>query len=142
MAKKKTTAKAEEVADDESDGVTAKVKDEGIGRDARQWAMFCHLAGLAWMIAWLLPIIGGVVGTLIVWQVKKDDDPFIDKSGKRAFNFQLSMLIYSVGLTITIIGIFLLPVVAILDIVFTIIAALRAGDGKDYRYPLSIEFIK
>ena len=142
MAKKKTTAKAEEVADDESDGVTAKVKDEGIGRDARQWAMFCHLAGLAWMIAWLLPIIGGVVGTLIVWQVKKDDDPFIDKSGKRAFNFQLSMLIYSVGLTITIIGIFLLPVVAILDIVFTIIAALRAGDGKDYRYPLIIEFIK
>jgi len=162
MAKKKTTKKAEEVADDESDGVTAKVKDEGIGRDARQWAMFCHLAGLAWMIAWLLPLIGGVVGTLIVWQVKKDDDPFIDKCGKRAFNFQLSMLIYAVGLTIALIGIVLmlsmliyagglalpligivlLPVVAIPDIVFTIIAALRAGDGKDYRYPLSIEFIK
>jgi len=104
--------------------------------------MFCHLAGLAWMIAWLLPIIGGVVGTLIVWQVKKDDDPFIDKSGRRAFNFQLSMLIYAVGLTITVIGIFLLPVVAILNIVFTIIAALRAGNGKDYSYPLSIQFIK
>jgi uncharacterized Tic20 family protein len=142
MAKKKTTAKAEEVADDESDGVTAKVKDEGIGRDARHWAMFCHLAGLAWMVAWLLPFIGGVVGTLIVWQVKKDDDPFIDENGRRAFNFQLSMLIYSLGLAITVIGIFLLPIVAILDIGFTIVAAIRASNGKDHHYPLSIEFIK
>ena len=125
----------------------AAVSDEsgaspGRGREACQWGMFCHLAGLAWLVPWLLPIIGGVVGTLIIWQIKKDDDPFIDKSGKRAFNFQLSMLIYCVGLCITVIGIFLLPVAAVLNIVFTIIAAVRAGDGKDYSYPLSIEFIK
>lgn len=142
MAKTKSTKEAERVADDKSDTVAAKAEVEALGKDARQWAMFCHLAGLAWMIAWLLPIIGGVVGTLIVWQVKKDDDPFIDENGRRAFNFQLSMLIYSLGLAITVIGIVLLPVVAILDIVFTIIAAIRAGDGKGYSYPLSIEFIK
>jgi len=110
--------------------------------DARRWAMFCHLAGLAWMMVWPLPIIGGVVATLIIWQIKKDDDPFIGESGRRAFNFQLSMLIYSAGLAITVIGLFLLPVVAILNIVFTIIAAVRAGDGKSYSYPLSIEFVK
>jgi len=97
---------------------------------------------LAWMIAWLAPIIGGVLGTLIIWQVKKDDDPYIDEHGKRAFNFQLSMLIYAVGLTITFIGVVLVPVVAILDIVFVIIAAIRANDGKDYNYPLSIRFVK
>jgi len=142
MAKEKDPEKAEETTSDESNAAPVEGQGEALSKGARQWAMFCHLAGLAWMIAWLLPIIGGVVGTLIVWQVKKDDDPFIDKSGRRAFNFQLSMLIYAVGLTITVIGIVLLPVVAILDIVFTIIAALRAGDGKDYRYPLSIEFIK
>jgi len=52
------------------------------------------------------------------------------------------MLIYTVALAITVIGIFLLPVVAILDIVFTIVAAIKAGDGKYYKYPLTIEFIK
>ena len=145
MAKKKTTKKAKEVADDEFEAVTAKAQDKGIGKDARQWAMFCHLAGLAWMVAWLLPVIGGVVGTLIVWQVKKDDDPFIDENGRRAFNFQLSMLIYFAGsmlLCLLLIGFLLVPTVVVLNIVFTIIAAIRAGDGKDYRYPLSIEFIK
>jgi len=82
------------------------------------------------------------VGTLIIWQVKKDDDPYIDEHGKRAFNFQLSMLIYAVGLTCTVIGVFLVPVVAVLDIVFVIIAAIRADNGKDYNYPLSIRFVK
>jgi hypothetical protein len=113
-----------------------------VGKKARQWAMFCHIAGLAWMLWWLAPVIGGVVGTLIVWQVKKDDDPFIDQHGKRALNFQLSMLLYAAALCLTIIGVFLTPVVGILDIVFTIIAALRASDGKDYQYPLTIPFIK
>ena len=113
-----------------------------VGKKARQWAMFCHIAGLAWMVWWLMPVIGGVVGALIVWQVKKDDDPFIDQHGKRAFNFQLSMLIYAAGLCLTVIGVFLTPVVGILDIVFTIIAAIRASDGKDYQYPLTIPFIK
>ncbi len=113
-----------------------------VSKKARQWAMFCHIAGLAWMVWWLMPVIGGVIGTLIIWQVKKDDDPFIDQHGKRAFNFQLSMLIYCLALCITVIGVFLAPVVGILDIVFTIIAAIRASDGKDYQYPLTIPFIK
>jgi hypothetical protein len=31
---------------------------------------------------------------------------------------------------------------AIIDIVFVIIAAINANDGKDYRYPLTIRFVK
>ena len=34
MAKKKTTKKAKEVADDEFEAVTAKAQDKGIGKDA------------------------------------------------------------------------------------------------------------
>ena len=124
------------------DKPAAVVQGREVGKKARQWAMFCHIAGLAWMVWWLAPVIGGVIGTLIVWQVKKDDDPFIDQHGRRAFNFQLSMLIYCLVLCITVIGVFLAPVVGILDIVFTIIAAIRASDGKDYQYPLTIPFIK
>ncbi|HLB73889.1 MAG TPA: DUF4870 domain-containing protein [Sedimentisphaerales bacterium] len=142
MPKNEGPNKADEAGSDESSAAPAKRQSPEASSDARRWAMFCHLAGLAWMMVWPLPIIGGVVATLIVWQIKKDDDPFIDRSGKQALNFQLSMLIYSAVLAITVIGVFLLPVVAVLNIVFTIIAAVRAGDGKHYSYPLSIEFIK
>jgi len=127
------------------DKPAATAQGREVGKKARQWAMFCHIAGLAWMVWWLAPVIGGVIGTLIVWQVKKDDDPFINESGRRAFNFQLSMLIYWVAsaiLCFACIGVVLVPTVTILDVVFTIIAAIRANNGEDYRYPLSIEFIK
>jgi len=142
MAKNEGPNKADETGSNESNAAPAKGHDQQLGSNARQWAMFCHLAGLAWMMVWPLPIIGGVVGALIVWQIKKDDDSFIDENGRRAFNFQLSMLIYAAGLAITVIGVFLVPVVAVLNIVFTVIAAVRAGDGKHYSYPLSIEFVK
>jgi uncharacterized Tic20 family protein len=37
---------------------------------------------------------------------------------------------------------FLLPAVAIADIAFAIIAAIKAANGEPYRYPLTIRFIK
>lgn len=140
MANKDEPSKQAENTAGDKPAATAQGRE--VGKKARQWAMFCHIAGLAWMVWWLMPVIGGVIGTLIVWQVKKDDDPFIDQHGRRAFNFQLSMLIYCLALCITVIGVFLAPVVGILDVVFTIIAAIRASDGKDYQYPLTIPFIK
>ncbi|WP_372868593.1 DUF4870 domain-containing protein, partial [Pseudomonas sp.] len=36
--------------------------------EARQWAMFCHYAAFFWF---LVPMIGNVIGPLIVWQLKK-----------------------------------------------------------------------
>jgi len=113
-----------------------------INKDARQWAMFCHLAGLAGLI---LPAIGSVVGPLIIWQIKKEEHPFVDEQGKEAVNFQISMLIYGIVAALLIlacVGTVLLPAVAIFDVVFLLIAAVKANSGYHYRYPLSIRFIK
>jgi uncharacterized Tic20 family protein len=47
-------------------------------------------------------------------------------------------------LTIFVIGILLIPVLAILGIawiVFSIIGGLKANEGRPYRYPLTIRFI-
>lgn len=140
--KEKPPEEAEEYTSVKSSASPAEGQCEEVSRETRQWAMFCHLAGLAWMVCWMAPVVGGVIGTLIIWQIKKDDHPYLDAHGKRAFNFQLSMLIYAAGLCVTVIGIFLLPVVAVLDVVFTLIAAIRANNGRDYSYPLSIEFVK
>ncbi|MCJ7730547.1 MAG: DUF4870 domain-containing protein [Sedimentisphaerales bacterium] len=111
-------------------------------KDACTWAMFCHIAGMGWLV---VPAIGGVIGPLIIWQIKKDLHSFVNQQGKEALNFQISMLIYGVIaglLCFACIGWFLLPLVAIADIVLAIIAAVKATNGETYRYPLTIRFIK
>lgn len=115
-------------------------------KDARMWAMFAHLAGFAFLLP-VIPVIGGVVGSLVIWLIKKDQYPFVDEQGKEALNFQITMLIYAIvaGLLIlACVGFVLLPVVIIADIVLIIIATIKANDGIHYRYPypLIIRFIK
>jgi uncharacterized Tic20 family protein len=111
-------------------------------RDAQQWAMFCHLAGLAKYV----PIpFSNVLAPLILWQIKKEQSPFVDDQGKEAVNFQITVTIYviiSCLLFCVGIGVFILPLVGVFDLVFLIIAALKANQGELYRYPLTIRFMK
>ena len=119
--------------------------DREMSRDARMWAMICHLAALA---IFVMPPIGLIIGPLVIWLIKKEQYPFVDEQGKKAVNFQISMLIYSAvgGLLVLAcgIGVIVVGVVGILDLVFMIIAAIKANDGYHYRYPypLIIRFIK
>jgi uncharacterized Tic20 family protein len=112
-----------------------------LDKDAKTWGMLCHLSALAGII---IPF-GFILGPLVVWLVKKQEYPFVEDQGKEALNFQISMAIYLVGallLCFVIIGLIILPVVAIADLVFTIIASIKASNGEPYRYPLTIRFIK
>lgn len=113
-------------------------------KDARMWGMICHLAGLGGLIP-IVPVIGSVIGPLIVWQIKKDEFGFVNDQGKEAVNFQISILIYAVVSALLIfacVGVVLLPAVYIFDLIFLLIAAVKANDGEHYRYPLTIRFIK
>jgi len=113
-----------------------------VNKDARMWAMICHLSGLAGLV---VPVIGCIVGPLIVWQIKKEEFTFVDEQGKEAVNFQISMLIYGIVaglLCFACVGFVLAPAVAIFDLVFLLIAAVKANNGEHYRYPLTIRFIK
>jgi uncharacterized Tic20 family protein len=111
-------------------------------KDARKWAMFCHLSALVGVLG---NGLGFLVGPLVVWLLKKEDDPFINEQGKEAVNFQITMFIalfVSGILVLVVIGIVLLIVVGIMMIVFPIIGAIRANEGESYRYPFSIRFIQ
>ena len=138
---------SETPAEEETSAEQPKVVQEGPGskeldKDARMWAMFCHLAALAGLV---VPVVGCIVGPLVVWQIKKEEFPFVDKQGKEAVNFQISMLIYGIVaglLCFACVGVVLLPAVVIFDFIFMLIAAVKANDGYHYRYPLSIRFIK
>jgi uncharacterized Tic20 family protein len=120
-----------------------------IDKEERKWAMFCHLAGLAGLSP-LLPVIGGVVAPLVIWQLKADEFPFVAEQGRRAVNFQLSMLLYvSIGIIVSfasIVGTFLVPVLfcvyGLINVIFVLIAAVKANRGQHYRYPISIRIFK
>ncbi|RLQ95226.1 DUF4870 domain-containing protein [Falsibacillus albus] len=85
------------------------------------------------------------IGPLVIWLLKKDDSPFVDYHGKEYFNFLISYAIYSIVssiLVLILIGILLLWVLGIMAFIFTIIAAVRAYEGQEYRIPFVIRFIK
>jgi uncharacterized protein len=108
--------------------------------EARNWAMLCHLSALFGLVTGF----GMFVGPLVVWLLKRNEHPFIDDQGKEALNFQISMLIYTIVAAMmlcVLIGLVLLPAVIVVNIVFVIIASIKASNGEVYRYPLTIRLV-
>lgn len=111
------------------------------GPEARQMAMLCHLAALA---GFVIPF-GNVVGPLVLWLVKKDADPFVDDQGKEAVNFQITITLASIVcmmLMLVVIGFLLIIALAVIWLVFTVIAANLANQGQAYRYPYILRLVK
>ncbi|UII71450.1 DUF4870 domain-containing protein [Pseudomonas sp. HN11] len=109
--------------------------------EVRQGAMLCHLAAF---LGFVFPF-GSVVGPLILWQMKKEVDPFIDDQGKEALNFQITVAIAWIAcivLAFAVIGFFLMVALAITTVVLTIIGSIKANKGIVYRYPLTWRLIK
>ena len=103
--------------------------------DEKLWAVLVNLGGL---VASFLP-------ALIGYLVLRDRGPFVRAHTATALNFQLTILIAGfVGaiLSVVLIGIPILIAVGILAIVLPIIAAVKAGRGEWYRYPLTIPFVR
>lgn len=108
-------------------------------QEAKNWAVIAHLAALINIVG-----IPSVIGPLVVWLLKKEEDPFIDYHGKEALNFNISFMIYGIvaGLLILLaIGLVLLPIVLITWVVLVIIGAVRASNGEYYRYPMTIRLV-
>lgn len=103
--------------------------------DEKTWSVLSHVGG----------IILGFVGPLIVFLIYKDRSAVIRAHSVAALNFQLTLLIaYVVGyiLLLVIIGFVVLAAAGILSLIFGIMAALAANEGRAYKYPFAISFIK
>ena len=101
----------------------------------------CNLA----MIAHLLGIFTWFIGALIIWQVKKDESPFVAEQAKEALNFQITLAIAyaaSFVLIIVLIGAFLMSALWIANLAFSIIACIAASKGQNYRYPFILRLVK
>ncbi len=96
------------------------------------------------MLIHVLIIFTGFVGPLIIWLIKKDESPFVDRHGRTALNFSITLTIaafVSAILIIVLIGLLLLLAIMVIGIVFPIIAALKANNGEEYTYPMAIKFL-
>lgn len=104
-----------------------------------EWATVLHLSQFAGYFAPLF----GFIAPILIWQILKDELPSLDRHGRIVMNWVISELIYltiAFILAFVAIGFVLVPVVAVLGIVFPIIAALKANGGELWEYPLSIRF--
>jgi uncharacterized protein len=123
----------------------------------RALAAIMHaLGGLAFVIS--IPI------TWILWITTKELHPFVDRCGRSALNFQVSVILYiivTILLLFTTCGIlsnfgssgqslasmisypvfFMIPILYAVLVAISIAAAILAMLGKVYSYPLTIKFI-
>ncbi|MFJ3392440.1 DUF4870 domain-containing protein [Leifsonia aquatica] len=102
--------------------------------DEKLWATLVHVGGI--LFNWIPALIG--------YLVLKDRGPFVRSHTATALNFQLTVLIaYIVSgvLFIVFIGYILWVAVFVVNIVFSVIAALKANQGQYYTYPIAIKFV-
>jgi uncharacterized protein len=108
----------------------------------RTWAMLAHLSAL---VGLLLPLLGIVLGPLVVWLARRDESPFVAEHAKEALNFNISVLIGAVVcglLMLVFVGFLLGTALFIAWLVMTLVAAIKASEGEIYRYPFSLRLVK
>ncbi len=111
-----------------------------LSKDERNWAMIAHLSALLFLVSG----IGGILGPLIVYLIRRDDMPFAAQQAKEALNFQITMFLLGIVawiLVLVLIGFVMLAILCVIDVVLTVIAAIKAGEGVAYRYPFNLRLI-
>lgn len=112
----------------------------------RPWGMeintFCMLMHLAQFASFIIPI-AGIVLPIVMWATNKDQSRTIDIQGKIILNWAITVLIIAVvGIFIPFLNVIILLALAVVNIVFPILGAVKANEGVIYEYPFSLKLIK
>ncbi|MGI8731224.1 MAG: DUF4870 domain-containing protein [Solirubrobacteraceae bacterium] len=112
--------------------------------DTRSWALAAHLSALLAVFAVGLSFIG----PLGIYLTQKHD-PFVRRHAAEALNFNLSFLLCAaLPVVLRLFFVERLPLVALLIaltvgwLILICIAAVKAGQHEEYRYPLAIRFVR
>ena len=112
-------------------------------RTERNWAMGAHLS--TFLGCFGVVAFANIIAPLVIYLMKREESSFVADQAKEALNFQISMTIYLLLaglLSMAFIGIPLLVVLALADMILTVVAAIKASEGTYYRYPLTMQFVK
>lgn len=97
------------------------------------------------LLIFLLCILTGFIGPLIIWLIKKDGSQFLNDQGKECLNWCITFVIayvICILLMFVVIGIFLIPVVLLVHLIFNIMGIIASTKGKAYRYPFALRLLK
>lgn len=103
--------------------------------DDRLWIVLAHLSVFLGV---------GLLVPLIIYLVKRPENPRVAAQAREALNFHLSVLLYTmvcVPLVFIIVGIPMLLILGVTSLILAIVAAVKSSDGEDYRYPLTIRLV-
>lgn len=95
------------------------------------------------ILAHILGILTGFIGPLIIFL--SSENKKVKQHAKNSLNWQISFIIYmfvSMILIFILIGILTAFALVIINLTFSIIAAIRAGEGKIWKYPFTINFVR
>jgi uncharacterized Tic20 family protein len=110
-----------------------------VSKEERNWAMLAHLSGL---LSWSGLL--GLVAAFVIWLLRKDENNFASGQALEALNFQITLFICFVVswlLMIVFIGFLLFGLLALANLVFSIIGAVKASEGIPYRYPFNLRLV-
>lgn len=108
----------------------------------QSWALWAHVGALlatipsGFLLQFLVP--------LIIWLSQRDRSDFVADHAREALNFHLSLLLWTlIGLALSFVcvGFVILAAVPIVMIVCGVLAAIAAGRGEYYRYPVTFRFV-
>lgn len=111
------------------------------GLNARSYCTLIHVSQLS---SFVIPGLG-IILPIVLWIAHKDQNEDINQHGRVTANWLLSLLVYSVIcfiLTFIIIGALGFIALGLLNVIFAIVAAVKANNGELWVYPLSFQFIK
>lgn len=98
--------------------------------DETLWAVLAHLS----------IFVLALIGPLLIYLLVGDQRPFAKRHALEALNFHITLTIASIvcaALFFLIVPLLLLVVIWIAAVVLAILAAVKAGNREDYRYPFT-----
>lgn len=114
--------------------------------DEKTLAVLAHLSPIIALVltaGWL-----SWIGPLIVWFVFRDRGQLVRTAAATSFNFNVTIWVANVIGWICIFTIILLPlglllifIPGILQLIFSILGALRASKGEPYKYPFQVPIL-
>jgi uncharacterized protein len=110
-------------------------------KQERQWAMLAHIGTFSSIF---IPM-GNFIAPIVIWQIKKHESDFVVEQAKESLNFQITLILYfiiSIPLCFIIIGFFLIFALVIFGLIMVIVGGIKANDGMDFCYPLTLRLIK
>jgi uncharacterized Tic20 family protein len=115
----------------------------GPGSDDKTWILVAHFGGAAG--AFLGGGCSGWIAPLVALLAKGNQSPVVRAEAVKALNFQIVWTIAGIigwATACVVIGFVIIPIAALISIIFGVIAGLKAVNNEPYNYPMTINLIK